>query len=283
MTKACDESDCPIAGNMDLTRSTTAEKKATAEALYKTGTWTMERIAEKLGVSQPSISGWLSNLSTTNKLKHAKTDSNPKGAGRRKGSGKKPLQRAKGTEAIVKCMDEGKSATATAKETGVGERRVNTVWREEQQRRDAVAEAEPEIAAKALSMSAQQKLNAAIRQHQRKLDLEFEQRVLAEVEHRIDSIVLPAWRKTIEWAEAVSRREKGILTAAEYKLLRTCMHPDRVQDSNLRLKFAQAFSVLERLERFLCAPEKEPPTKFPRNWREAQSSEREETRKNVNG
>ena len=81
----CNESHCPIGNNMDLARSTLAEKKATAAALYKTGAWTMEAIAERLGEPYSVVQRWLSNLPAAGNSKHAKTKQNPKGAGRPKG------------------------------------------------------------------------------------------------------------------------------------------------------------------------------------------------------
>jgi predicted ArsR family transcriptional regulator len=48
--------------------------------------WTMQRIAEALNVSQSTITEDLRNLLTVDKLKSAKTASNPKGAGRPKSS-----------------------------------------------------------------------------------------------------------------------------------------------------------------------------------------------------
>jgi transcriptional regulator with XRE-family HTH domain len=51
--------------------------------------WTMQRIAKALNVSQSTITEDLRNLSTADKSKPARTASNPKGAGRPKGSAKR--------------------------------------------------------------------------------------------------------------------------------------------------------------------------------------------------
>jgi IS30 family transposase len=48
----------------------------------------MQKIADALNVSKATISGDLGNCSTPEQLKHAKTASNRKGAGRRKGKQK---------------------------------------------------------------------------------------------------------------------------------------------------------------------------------------------------
>jgi hypothetical protein len=63
-----------------------------------------------------------------------------------------------------------------ATEIGIEGRAVHHVIEREQIRRDAEAAIDPST----VSLTAQEKLEIAIRQHKRKLDLEFEQRVLAE-------------------------------------------------------------------------------------------------------
>jgi predicted transcriptional regulator len=260
MTK-CAQDSCPIAKNMDMTRATPAEKKDTAKGLYAEG-WTMERIAERLGVTKMTISNWLANCKEPLQLKRAKSASNPKGAGRPKGR-KKPEPRPGEKQIQVSvnvAPEDWEQYKAKADEAGMSAAAML-----------GAVIAEPEIDHTTLSMTAQQKLDAAIKQRARVLAEDFDARVLAEVERRLDAVVLPAWKETIDWAEAVRKRDKGILTAAEYRLLRSCLHPDRVLDSAVKRKFEEAFGIIERLEKFLCEPEKEPPAKFPRSWQEAQS------------
>ena len=61
-----------------------------AEYPYAEREWTMEQIGEALNVAQSTVTEDLRNLSTIDKLNRAKTITNPKGAGRPKGSkGKK--------------------------------------------------------------------------------------------------------------------------------------------------------------------------------------------------
>lgn len=57
--------------------------------MYERG-FTEEQIAKQFGVSQRTISEDLRNLEVSSKLEHAKTPTNPKGAGRKKGSSTKP-------------------------------------------------------------------------------------------------------------------------------------------------------------------------------------------------
>jgi hypothetical protein len=61
------------------------DRQRIAEHLYGQREWTMQRVAEALGVSKATISGDLRNCSTPEQLKPAKTAANPKGAGRPKG------------------------------------------------------------------------------------------------------------------------------------------------------------------------------------------------------
>src|SRR4051812_47304391 len=79
--------DCLIAAWHSLPddQKTKARRVPIVEALAKQG-YTQEAIAIQLGVSQYTISMDLRNLLVTNKLKPAKTSTNPKGAGRPKGA-----------------------------------------------------------------------------------------------------------------------------------------------------------------------------------------------------
>jgi predicted ArsR family transcriptional regulator len=83
--------------------------------LYSEQSFTMEQIATQLGVSQNTISLDLRNLSTVDKLKPAKTASNPKGAGRPKGT-LKPERRINtspvGCSAVARTFPNGLSLTA---------------------------------------------------------------------------------------------------------------------------------------------------------------------------
>ena len=65
----CEQDACPIAKNMDMTRSTAAEKRATAVALYGAD-WTMQRIAEKLGVSTATVGRYLEEFSHNENSSH---------------------------------------------------------------------------------------------------------------------------------------------------------------------------------------------------------------------
>jgi len=264
--------DCPLAIWADLPAADRkAQRKPVAEKLYKQG-FTMEQIATQLGVSFQTISRDLKEFSHDEKIKKpAKTATNPKGAGRPKGSGKKsepkaPKRHYKETE-IIALADQGKTIKEVATETGIGQRQVRHVVERERIRREA--QAEPKVEQDDLSLTAQQKLEIAIRQYKHKLDLEFEQRVLDECRKRIDEIILPQYLKEIEEAHAVLKARKGIISKAVFRKILACLHPDLAGRSPSALN--ECFQLFKGLETVLLS-EAESPTpdlNMPRNYEEA--------------
>jgi hypothetical protein len=112
-----------------------------------------------------------------------------------------------------------------------------------------------------LSASAQEKLNAAMRAYQRKLDNSFRERVSEEVRKRIEEIVLPNWKQQIDEAQAIMNRRHGIMDKATFNKIRRCLHTDtHKQLTNEMLD--EAFNLFMSLEKHLLA-EKESPTDFP--------------------
>jgi hypothetical protein len=113
--------DCPLAVWAALAPAARkAQRKPIAEKLYKQG-FTQEQIATQLGVSQALISGDLVNLSAPDKLKPAKTASNPKGAGRPKGSKtRKVPRRVTGND-----VDTEASAEDRKRQAGANQEREN--------------------------------------------------------------------------------------------------------------------------------------------------------------
>ena len=164
-------------------------------------------------------------------------------------SDRETLQAAAG-----KFLDEGKSRKQVKEETGLGEHEVQLAVERERGRREAVPIITPEM----LSMSAQEKLDIAIRQHQRRLDLQFRQRVLDEVKRRIDEIVLPYWKQQIDEAHELYKHRRGAMDKATFNTIRRALHPDSrksISDEAL----ARAFDTFMRLEKFLL-DEKDSPT-----------------------
>jgi hypothetical protein len=108
----------------------------------------------------------------------------------------------------------------------------------------------PEIDLKTLSKTAQNKVGVAIRQHQKKLDREFELRVQAEVKQRnqkafpvLDKIQKEAYANEKLYREFMQKQKK-IMTMDEYTLVCSLLHPDsRISASEERLR--RAFQMFE--------------------------------------
>src|SRR6516162_4683139 len=165
--------------------------------------------------------------------------------------------------------DQGMSSHAIADAVGVGERMVDRVLEVESARREGPTQVERSD----LSLTAQQKLDAAIRQHQAKLDAAFHNRVLDEVKKRIDEIVLPHWKKQIEEAQKLYQHRRGAMSKETFNTIRRALHPDSRQSISDK-KLAEAFDTFMSLEKFLL-DEKDSPTEFgdlPKTWAEWEAS-----------
>ena len=243
--------DCPLSVWQSLPpNDRKAQRKPIAERLYKQG-FTMEAIATQLGVNQSTITRDLTSLCDVHK------PSRPKG-GRPKGQRPKPKppEQQQRNEKIVAMRDQGVSSGDIAKEVGVGQRMVDRVLEMEGARREGPTQIERSD----LSLTAQQKLDAAIRQHQAKLDAAFHNRVLDEVKKRIDEIVLPHWKKQIEEAQKLYQHRRGAMSKETFNTIRRALHPDSRQSISDK-KLGEAFDTFMSLEKFLL-DEKDSPTDF---------------------
>ena len=242
---------CPMGGDRtcpdDCSPARRAEhRKTVAEQLYKDGE-TMEQIATQLGVSQQTIGRDLESLSIVDKPQR------PKG-GRPKGSKRKRKHEA--VEAVVASLvlDEGKTHAEVRAETGVSD----TVVRHAVAREEGRREAEPTITPEMLSMTAQQKLDAAIRQHERAVDQKFEERVREEARKRVDEIVLPHWKQKIDQAQQLYAKRKALMDKETFNIIRRALHPDSRNAISDR-KLGEAFDTFMALEKYLLN-EKDSPT-----------------------
>ncbi|MBV8089416.1 MAG: hypothetical protein JO139_07535 [Alphaproteobacteria bacterium] len=110
-----------------------------------------------------------------------------------------------------------------------------------------------------LSLTAQQKVDIAIRQRAQELEAAHEQRVRDEVRRRLEETILPRYKERLADAERVLKARKGVMDRATYRKIRACLHPDRVQDPELKERYEEAFNLFNRLESVLL-DEKELPT-----------------------
>jgi len=266
-----------IASNVGFKPMTKDDRKHIAEYLYGKREWTMERIGEALGVGQGTISKDLGNSFQGNKLKPAKTTSNPKGAGRPKGTRLKaePVKFGRDVREKVATLvlDEGKTFKEAEAETGVSNIVARTAVAHEQGRRRA--QADPPIDPDTLSFSARQKFDAAIRQHKRKLELEFEPRVQQRLQDLLGDTVLPAYNKSYVEYQEVTKTRKGLMDKATFNKIRRCLHPDSRQSvSDDRLH--DAFQLFSKMELLLLDESQYPTATFnmPRTYEELMALKR---------
>ena len=160
-------------------------------------------------------------------------------------------------EKVASLRDAGLSAPEIAEKVGLGLRAVHQALEHVDIKREAV----PDIDPATLALSAQEKLAAALRQHQRKLDAEFERRVRDDIRKGMDELVLPHWREKIEQAKTLYGRRKGLMDKDTFNMIRRALHPDS-RNAISDKKLAEAFDAFMRLEKFLL-DEKASPTEFP--------------------
>jgi hypothetical protein len=113
--------------------------------------------------------------------------------------------------------------------------------------------ADPPIDWASLPGTAAKKAETMRRQIRRELEAEFEPRVQAEVEARVGA----ANKRMREMYDAIQRfhsaERTGILTRADYDLIRSCLHPDsRASASDQKL--AKAFRVFNEAKITLMPP-----------------------------
>lgn len=179
-------------------------------------------------------------------------------------------------ELAAAIIDEGKTLEQATSEFGLPSvQHAKLAVAREQGRR----EAEPIITPEMLSMSAQQKLDAAIRQYKRKLDLEFSQRVNDSVRSKIDEIILPHWKQQIDQAKQLFDRRRGLMDKITFNKIRRGLHPDSrhsITDATL----GEAFDTFMGLEKYLLN-EKDSPTDIgtglPRTWAEWEAAKQRAT------
>jgi len=112
-----------------------------------------------------------------------------------------------------------------------------------------------------LPKSWRDKFDIALRKQVREMQAQFNDAVSAKAKELVETYMLPAWRKKINYAEEMQRNwrtDTYALTRDEYKKILVCLHPDRVQDEALKLRYSQAFDIFKQKEKSLVFPE--PPT-----------------------
>lgn len=158
-------------------------------------------------------------------------------------------------EAAAKALlDEGKTYAEAEVTTGLSGTVLRSAVAREEGRREALAN--PVVTPADLSMSAQQKLETAIRQHQKKLDLDFEEKVRLMVLSRV-----AARQKRLDEMEAhykiVVKGYRGCMKEETYKLILRCLHPDSRSSASDRM-LQDAFAAWNKLKLVLVATPETP-------------------------
>jgi len=232
------------------------------EQLAKQG-YTQDAIAMQLGVSQNTIHHDLETLSMIDNVKGQGKDTR----GRKRSTGRpsrrnvqKPKQDAV-QAAVDELVQEGKPVNRKklAEEFGVGEHPVQLATVRAETRKEVLQE-KVALDPSHLSKTAQEKLDAAIRAHTRKLDSEFHQAVNARVKEFVDATILPDWRQKIKQAHQLYERRKALMNRDTFNTIRRALHPDsRLSISDQKL--GEAFDSFMALEKYLL-DEKDSPTLF---------------------
>lgn len=255
----CGPDNCPLGVTLSSAEQK-AQRAQRAEALYRQN-FTEEQIAVLLGVSQQMVSKYLRDLQPGCKLKSVKTPSNPKGAGRPKGkrTGPQKERRIDHPEAARLVLDEDLPYEQAAERCDVTLQVVRASVQREEGRRER--QADPEIALDDIkSPSERKRADAAIRQHKRKLDAEFESRVLEECNKRLNELSLPAYVEEMAKLEHSITSRKGLMDRKTFKLIWTCLPPDSRLSASDEKRNA-AFDAFTQLEKRLLN-EKDSPTVF---------------------
>ena len=213
-------------------------------------------IAEEIGVDEGTVRRARKATSEYSEVEEKRVGKD--GKMRRMPIRKPPLpETEERTSKIIAYYDAGLTMPEIAVEVGCGKRTVRHTIDEEIIRRNA----EPKIDPTTLSLSAQQRLDIAIKQHKQKLDLEFRQRVREGIEEAINDTVLPSYLKDIKEAREVIESRKGVMTKAEFTYILSCLHPDRVNDETLKIRYTKAFNIFKAHE-LVLVKKKELPSEF---------------------
>jgi len=248
-------------------QKTKERRRPIVEQLAKQG-YTQDAIATQLGVSQKTISNDLETLVSVTNVKGQGKDTRgrKRSTGRPRG-GPKPERRtttpAIEATAASLVLDQGKTYDQVKQELGLQSvNTVKTAVAREEGRRD------PHIDRSELSQTAQQKLDAALRQHKAKFEASFYERVNARVNEFVNEAILPDWKKKIAEAHKLYEKRRALMDKETFNTIRRALHPDSRQSIS-DAKLGHAFDAFMALEKYLLN-EKDSPTAFgdtlPRTW-----------------
>lgn len=150
-------------------------------------------------------------------------------------------------EAIIvnAVFEEGKTKPEAEALAGVSSTVVRRVVAAEEGRRSAVT-IDPTVDLKSyLSLAGQQKIEALERRLRKAFEDEVKQEARIIAMKNMDEIFLPHHKEKIAMAERVLASRKGIMTKANFNLIRSCLHPDNSASPERRAKAFDLFNSLE--------------------------------------
>lgn len=158
-------------------------------------------------------------------------------------------------------LDAGVSLKQAANEVvGVSEQVAKQAVAKELGKREALASGEAVDLTAFLSKSAQEKLDVAIRYHKHKLDMEYAANRVRDFDRLFKATVLPMEQAKLDEAEQIIKARKGVMTTAQYRTIRACLHPDTLHairgpdhvrtpaDDKFDARFSEAFRVFESIK-----------------------------------
>ena len=246
----CGPEECPIVAFSDLTPAEQrVERKRKAQIMVEQG-FTERQIAKQFGVSKTTINADLADWSVSDQSKSAKSTRNPKGSGRPRGRKQDQPGVEQAQRSVNTTPEEWEQFKKKAIEEGYGSAAAKL----------GELIAEPQIARADLSLTAQQKLDAAMRQHKARIDATFHDEVNKRVREFLEETILPRHREEQAQAKRVMDARKGIMDKATFRLIWSALHPDSRKSISDK-KLAEAFDAFSGMEKLLLA-EKESPTGY---------------------
>lgn len=224
---------------------------------------TMQAIADVLGVNKATVSrdleGVVADATTQRRSQRGRVnEGRPHSSGRQRAAA--PARHTQ-AEQVMERVQQNETDAEIAEELGITQRTARRIREAELQRLEGAREAAQIIDPSTLSMSAQQKLETAIRQAKQRLEREYQSRMETEIREHIRNVVVPAYERklgdaarVIEQARNIVRGRGGLMEPTVYKLILSCLHPDRVSflnDNSLTRKYQKAYQEWQSLERLV--------------------------------
>ena len=106
-----------------------------------------------------------------------------------------------------------------------------------------------------LNAPQREKLEAAMRAYKRRLDLEFEARVIEEARRRSEELSLPFYFEKLDKIERQLAGRSGVMPRREFRKILACLHPDMARPGQEQ-RFEEAFRIFNGYEIKLVSDDK---------------------------